>query len=76
MKKLNPEQARQVETLFSPSALKSLLEKMAKGEAYLATKKTWEYTTPPRQLVYELMGAGQFSVKTTKDKKAWLITKL
>lgn len=76
MKKLSTQQASQVETLFSPSTLKKKLEELVPGEAYLAPKKTWKYKTPPRQLVYELMGAGKFSVETTKDKKSWLITKL
>lgn len=76
MKTLNPKQASEMETFFSPSALKPKLESLEKNAALLIAKSEWNYKSPPRSLVHELMGAGKFSVKMTKDKKSWLITKL
>lgn len=76
MKILNPQEAAKVETFFSPSSLKPKLEALETGQALLIKKTEWEYKSPPRTLVHDLMGAGKFSVKLTKDKKAWLVTKL
>ena len=57
-------------------SFKPVLESLEKGWAILFGQEEWKLKTSPRNVLYEQMGARQFSVKTTKDKKAWLITKL
>jgi len=74
--RLTPDQVSGIETFFGGSELKPKLSTLEKGAALLIPKEDWKYKSPPRTLVHELMGAGQFSVMMTKDKKAWLIIRL